>query len=56
MVVESIGKADADIRRDLFSYILLAGGTTLLPGFVERLSKEVADAAPTFKVKVRTRQ
>jgi actin-related protein len=37
MIVESIGRADIDIRRDLFQNVVLSGGNTLYKGFLERL-------------------
>ncbi|XP_015258599.1 PREDICTED: actin, cytoplasmic-like [Cyprinodon variegatus] len=49
----SIMKSDIDIRKDLYSNILLAGGSTMFPGFAERLQKEMnALAPPTMKIKV----
>ena len=37
MVVESIAKTDIDIRRDMFSNIIVTGGNTCFKGFLERL-------------------
>ena len=34
-------KTDLDLRRILFSQIVLSGGTTLFPGFGDRLLSEV---------------
>ena len=45
-VFQSIMKCDQDIRKDMYSKILLVGGTTLLPGLKERLRKEVLGLAP----------
>ncbi|MCL4155928.1 UNVERIFIED_CONTAM: hypothetical protein GTU68_007930 [Idotea baltica] len=46
-------KCDVDIRKDLYSNIVMSGGTTLFPGIPERLSKEVTSLAPsTMKIKV----
>ena len=39
MVYQSIMKCDLDVRKDLYSNIVLSGGTTMLPGTPERLSK-----------------
>lgn len=39
MIVESIGRADIDIRRDLFLNVVVAGGNTLYKGFLERLQR-----------------
>lgn len=49
-----IKSCDIDCRQDLLSNIILAGGTSLIPGFPERLSKELGDLlGPKFKVVVR---
>lgn len=36
---QSIQKCDVDIRRDLYSNIVMSGGTTMFKGIAERLSK-----------------
>lgn len=43
----SVQKCDIDMGREMFGNILLSGGTTMLPGYVERLSNEVIALAPT---------
>lgn len=49
----SILKCDVDVRKDLYSNIVMSGGTTMYPGIPERLSKEVTALAPsTMKIKV----
>ncbi|TNV77630.1 hypothetical protein FGO68_gene8545 [Halteria grandinella] len=45
-IVDAIGKCEADIRKDLFQNILLAGGSTLFEGFRERVYTEVQKIAP----------
>ena len=53
MIVESIGRADIDIRRDLFQNVVVAGGNTLFKGFLERLQRQIPDISPqNVKVKV----
>lgn len=53
MVLESINKCDSDIRRELFSSILLAGGSSSMQQLKERLEKELMEEAPqTARVKV----
>ncbi|KAK3828318.1 MAG: cardiac muscle actin [Benniella sp.] len=37
IVFNAIEKCDVDLRRDMFRNIILAGGTTLLPGFTNRM-------------------
>jgi actin-related protein len=49
----SIIKCDMDIRKSLYTNIVLSGGTTMFPGFPERLKKEITVLAPsTMKVNV----
>ncbi|KAK9815679.1 hypothetical protein WJX72_007893 [[Myrmecia] bisecta] len=53
VVLESISKCDVDIRRELFSGIILTGGTSLFSQLRDRLERELTEAAPqTAKVKV----
>lgn len=42
----SISRADLDLRLTLFSNIVLSGGSTMFPGFGERLLGEVKKLAP----------
>ncbi|KAK9460894.1 actin family [Lipomyces oligophaga] len=46
MLSECIGKVDVDLRRPLYSNIVLSGGTTLMRGFGDRLLSEVRSRAP----------
>jgi actin beta/gamma 1 len=39
-------KSDIDLRNEFYSNIVLSGGTTMLPGFAERLRKDVTALAP----------
>ena len=49
----SIMKCDVDIRKELYSNIVMSGGTTMFPGISERLTKELTAMAPTsMKIKV----
>jgi len=54
MVFNSAARADADIRRELFSSIVLTGGNSLIPQLSERLLKELLERAPPqmYKVKI----
>jgi len=50
---QTIMKCDVDIRKDLYSNIVLSGGTTMFPGIAERLTKELTSLAPAaMKIKV----
>ena len=48
----AIDKSDMDLRRTLFSNIVLSGGSTLFRGFGDRLLSEVKKLAPK-DVKIR---
>jgi len=50
---QSIMKCDVDIRKDLYSNVVLSGGTTMFTGIGERMTKELTALAPsTMKIKV----
>jgi actin-like protein 6A len=52
MAYEAIQRTEPDIRKDLYSNVIFAGGNTLLAGFPERVLKKLLDMAlPTIKVK-----
>merc|ERR1712224_82478 len=42
----SINKCDIDVRKDLYSNIVLSGGTTMYEGLPDRITKEVQALAP----------
>ncbi|KAJ3100305.1 actin [Phlyctochytrium planicorne] len=49
----SIQKCDLDIRRDLFSNIVLSGGTTMYNGIADRMTRELTALAPSsMKIRV----
>ena len=51
----SILKCNEDIRKTMYANIILSGGSTMFPGFVERMQKEItALAPPGMRVKVIT--
>jgi len=51
MVFDAISASDIDIRKDLYNNIILMGGNSLLPGFVDRLHKELSEVVPQrFKI------
>ncbi|KAH6755676.1 actin-related protein 4 [Perilla frutescens var. hirtella] len=53
MVIESISKSDADIRRELYSSILLSGGTASMQQLKERIEKDLLEESPqAARVKV----
>nr|AJA32467.1 actin [Nosema pernyi] len=46
-IFDSIKACDVDIRKDLYSNIVLSGGSTLFPNMAVRLDKEIRALAPT---------
>jgi len=53
LLLNSIAKCDMDMRRMLFSNIILAGGSTLFDGFGNRMLNEVRASAPKdTKIKI----
>ena len=46
LALESILKCDNDLRNNLFANIVLAGGTTMMAGFVERFEQEILSDLP----------
>ncbi|KAJ3052781.1 Actin-2 [Rhizophlyctis rosea] len=53
VVVDSINKADLDLRKSLFSNVVLSGGSTLFKGFGDRLLNEVKKLAlKDIKIKI----
>ena len=53
MVSESISRADLDIRKDLYSNVILSGGNANLRGLEKRLERQIPDIAPQgLRVKV----
>ncbi|XP_073292541.1 actin-2-like [Primulina huaijiensis] len=50
---DSIIKSDIDIRKDLYGNIVLSGGSTMFPGIMDRMSKEINALAPaSMKIRV----
>jgi actin-related protein len=50
---QTISKCDIDVRRELYSNIVLSGGTTMFPGMADRLAKELTSLVPpNMKIKI----
>ena len=47
VLVDSIMKSDIDLRSTFFSQVVLAGGSTLLSGFGDRMLYEVRSRSPS---------
>ena len=53
MLYNSFMECDNDVRRDFYANIIVNGGSTMLPGFPERLNIEMKKLLPkTMKTKV----
>ncbi|KAI8974285.1 actin family [Pilobolus umbonatus] len=52
LVINSINACDTDLRPLLFNNVIITGGNTLIPGFIERLNSDLLMMAPGNKVKV----
>jgi actin-related protein len=47
MIAEAIMRSDLDIRKELYANIVVTGGNTLIPGFVERVQQLVSENSIT---------
>ncbi|KAK7268621.1 hypothetical protein RIF29_21323 [Crotalaria pallida] len=49
MIYNSIIKCNVDknIKRELYHHIVLSGGSTMMPGFADRITKEITALAPS---------
>ena len=53
LTYDAIMKCDEGIRQELFTNIVMAGGSTMFSGISERMQKEItALAPPTMKIKI----
>ncbi|XP_050395040.1 actin-87E-like [Patella vulgata] len=53
MVNNSISNCDIDIRRDMYSNVVMSGGSTMFPGIADRMMKELSSIVPnSIKVKI----
>merc|ERR550532_1081002 len=53
LTYQSILKCDIDIRKDLYSNVVLSGGSTMFVGLDERMEKEMKILVPaSMKVKI----
>jgi len=53
LTYDSIQKCDIDIRKDLYTNVVLSGGTTMFTGIDKRLTKEITALAPaSVKIKI----
>ncbi|KAK6170933.1 hypothetical protein SNE40_019212 [Patella caerulea] len=53
MLNNSISSCDIDIRRDMYSNVVMSGGSTMFPGIADRMMKELSSIVPnSIKVKI----
>ncbi|CAN8065703.1 unnamed protein product [Agarophyton chilense] len=53
LAFQAISACDVDLRRDLYNSLVITGGTSLIPGLVERITREVSILTPqAYKLKV----
>jgi actin-related protein len=50
LVYESVMRADVGLRPELWSNVVVSGGTTMCNGFGERLKMELAKLAPGVEI------
>uniref|UniRef100_A0A0R3Q1P0 ALP_N domain-containing protein n=1 Tax=Angiostrongylus costaricensis TaxID=334426 RepID=A0A0R3Q1P0_ANGCS len=43
---QSIMRCDVDIRKDLYTNIVLSGGPSIFPGIADRMQKEIQELSP----------
>ena len=46
IILDSINKCDIDLRKEMLSNIIITGGNTLIPGFVDIIQRKLTDIAP----------
>lgn len=52
MLLQSIKRCNVDIRQNIYSNLLLSGGSSLFPGLKERLAREIQAQVPAERVNV----
>ncbi|BGP55511.1 Actin-related protein 4 [Rhodotorula sphaerocarpa] len=52
LIRTTLMQVDPDLQATLLANVVVTGGTTLIPGFVDRLQSELATIAPGMKVKI----
>jgi len=50
--VDSISTCDKNLQGELYQNIILVGGTTMIPGFKERLERELKALKPNAPIKI----
>lgn len=50
LIYDTIMKCEPEIRQDLFKNIVISGGSSMFPGFVDRLQQELKTLAPDMEI------
>jgi len=53
LVLDSIGKCDIDVRKELYGGVLLTGGVSLIPNLRERLERELSEQVSSYTARVK---
>lgn len=53
LIRNTLVQVDPDLQATLLANVVVTGGTTLIPGFVDRLQAELGIVAPGMKIKIR---
>ena len=55
MVIDSINKGDIEIKKEMYSNIVITGGNTLFNMFPERIQRQIYNTCPpNIKIKINT--
>ncbi|POY74614.1 hypothetical protein BMF94_2375 [Rhodotorula taiwanensis] len=52
LIRSTLMQVDPDLQATLLANVVVTGGTTLIPGFVDRLQNELTTIAPGMKIKI----
>jgi len=53
LVLDAIGRCDVDVRKELYSGVLVTGGVSLIPNLRERLERELSDQVSSYTARVK---
>lgn len=51
MMVDSLGRCDAELKAELYKNIVTCGGTSMLRGFVNRIENDIVEMIPKEDLK-----
>jgi actin-like protein 6A len=56
MVIDSINKGDMELKKELYSNIVITGGNTLFNNFLEKIQRKIYNNSSNVKIKINTAQ